>query len=93
MVVDGIDLGIVGPVQIALELKIIGRVGENEIDAGFREGIHHLDGVTGKDLVQRQVGHRYASLFGHLSASVPGTFVLVVEAKDESKAIRGQILF
>ena len=37
VVVDGIDEAVVGPAQIAAELEIIGRIGEDQIDAGRRQ--------------------------------------------------------
>ncbi|MPL60869.1 hypothetical protein SDC9_06431 [bioreactor metagenome] len=53
-VVDGVDLGIVGPVQLATQLQVIGRIGEDEVDACLGQAVHHLDAVACKNLVERQ---------------------------------------
>ena len=37
VIVDAVDHRVVGPEQIALELQIVGRVGEDEIDAFRRQ--------------------------------------------------------
>ena len=45
-IVDGIDLGIVGPVQIAAQLQIIGRVGKDQIHRLVRDLGHLRDTIT-----------------------------------------------
>ena len=37
VVVDGVDLGLVGPGQAAFELQVVGRIGEDQVDRGGRE--------------------------------------------------------
>ena len=48
IVVDGIDAGIVGPLEVALELEIVRRIGENEID-GLRRQLCHLGNAVADD--------------------------------------------
>jgi hypothetical protein len=56
VVVDGIDFGIVGTLQIALELKVVGRIGEHKIDAIRRELVHLGDAVAHDDAVRLRSG-------------------------------------
>ena len=56
VVVHGIDHGIVGAVQLALELQVVGRICEDQVDRPRRQAVHHLDAVAAKDLVQRKHG-------------------------------------
>ena len=56
VVVDGIDAAIVRPVELVVELEIIGRVGEHEIDRGFGEELKLLDAVADDDPVERELG-------------------------------------
>ncbi len=42
MVIDGVDLGIVGPQQLSAQLQVVGRIGEDQVDA--------LVGQTGQSL-------------------------------------------
>ncbi len=53
MIVDGIDLGIVGAAQIAFELKVVGRVGEHEVGAAIRQRPHPLYAIALDHPVQR----------------------------------------
>ena len=51
IVVDGVDLAVVGPQQFAAQQQIVGRVGEDEID-GFRRNLPQFaDAVTDKDAI------------------------------------------
>ena len=77
MVINCIDLGVVRAVQIAAQLKVVGRVCEDQIDAALRKRIHHLDAIAVKDRVQ---GKRLRSLglYCHCSASLPGAFFALV---------------
>ena len=43
--------------EVALQLHIVGRVGENEVDAFRGERVHQLDAVAQQNLVDRQFGH------------------------------------
>ena len=45
-----------GPVELVVELEIVGRVGEDEIDRGFREELELLDAVADDDPVERELG-------------------------------------
>src|SRR3546814_14147074 len=45
-VVDGVDAAVVGAQQLALELKIVGRVREDHVDRGLRHGLHQRDAVA-----------------------------------------------
>ena len=52
VVVDRVDLGIVRPAQFVLELKIVGRVGEDQVGAAIGQGAHALDAVALDHLIQ-----------------------------------------
>ena len=54
VVVDGVDQALVGARQRALELKVVGRIGEDEIDRGRRQLIHLGDAVADQDRVARR---------------------------------------
>src|SRR6185437_5963204 len=56
VVVDAIDAAVVGPVELVVELKIVGRVGEDEIDGSFGQGAEDFDAITDDDLVERELG-------------------------------------
>ena len=51
--VDAVDAGVVGPVQLAAELQVIGRVREHHIDAAIGQRRHLPDAVAGENLVAR----------------------------------------
>ena len=57
-IIHRIDHGGVGPAQLALQLKVVGRIGEDGVDRGGRQGPQRLDAVADQDLVQRQVETR-----------------------------------
>ena len=57
VIIDRVDLGIVGAVQIAAELEIIGRIGEDEIDAGIGKRFHHFDAFAFQNLINRGLHH------------------------------------
>ena len=46
MVVDRVDLRIVRPAQFVLELKIIGRISEDEIGAAGGQSPHGFDAIA-----------------------------------------------
>jgi hypothetical protein len=52
--VDGVDAGVVGAVELALELEVVGWVGEDQVDRGRGQRPHDLDAVAGEDRVERQ---------------------------------------
>ena len=58
MIGDGIDVATVRPVEIAAELEVVGRIGEDHVDAGVRQAAHRLDAVACQDLAQRQAGRQ-----------------------------------
>ncbi len=66
IVVHRVDFALVGPGQAAFELKVIGRVGEDQIDAGLGQAAHGLDAVADQDLVQRRLeaARRARTAFG-----------------------------
>ena len=49
MVVDRVDARIIGTLEVALQLQVIGRVGEHEIDALGRQLRHCRDTVADQD--------------------------------------------
>src|SRR6516164_3560417 len=55
-VVDAVDLLVVGPKQFVVDLEIVRRIGENEIDALLGEFCQLLHAVPDNDLVQRKLG-------------------------------------
>jgi len=61
VVVDRVDLRIVRPQQIAAQLQIIGRIGEDHVDAGVGQGSQHLDAVAPHHDVGLQIRHGYAA--------------------------------
>jgi hypothetical protein len=50
-VIDRIDLGLVGPCEIAAKLQVIGRVCENEIDRSFGKLVQFLDAIAHDDAI------------------------------------------
>ncbi len=54
VVVHRVHFALVGPGEAAFELKIIGRIGEDQIDAGLGQAAHGLDAVADQDLVERR---------------------------------------
>ena len=49
--------------QVALELKIIGRIGKDQVDTGLGKAVHNLDAVTGNNRIERERGRPFC--FGH----------------------------
>jgi hypothetical protein len=49
LVVDGVDLGMVGALEIALELQVVRRVGEHQVDAVGRKLGHLSDAIADHD--------------------------------------------
>ena len=58
IVVDGVDDALVGARQRAFELQIVGRVGEDEIDAAGGELAELFDAVADEDRVAGRRRHR-----------------------------------
>ncbi len=52
MVVDGVDLGIVRTQELAAELKIVGGVGEDQVDALVRQARQSLETVALDDPIR-----------------------------------------
>ena len=67
-VVDAIDARVVGTEQVGGKLEIVGRVGENEIDASLGQAPHGLEAVVDDDAIGRggltgaTQNHEYATL-------------------------------
>ena len=51
---DRVDPRVVGAVQLAPELEVVGRVGEDQVDALGRKLGHALEAVAGEDDVERE---------------------------------------
>ncbi len=64
IVVDRVDLGIVGPLQVALELQVVGRVGEDEIDRMLGKFFERGDAIADQNTIEK--------LFGSFSAGKRG---------------------
>ena len=89
-VINSINTGIVGAVQFALELKVIGRIGKDKIHAAFRQSVHGVNTIAINDRVQWK--RRSALFFGHSYLPLSRRFVrLLVEVQDESKVIRCKV--
>ena len=58
MVIDRIDQAVVGAMQVALQLQVIGRVGKDQIDRACWKGAHQLDAIACQYLVARK-RHRF----------------------------------
>ncbi len=56
--VHAVHQGIVGPAQVALQLKVIGRVGEDRVHGGRRQPAHLRHAVPDQDLVKGQIEPR-----------------------------------
>lgn len=56
IVVDGVDHARVGAGQFPLELKVVGRVGENEINAAGRQTAKGSEAITNQHAVDRKIG-------------------------------------
>ena len=56
VVVDGVDMGLVGPGEARLELKIVGRIGKDQIDRACRQGVHVVNAVADQNGIDRQPG-------------------------------------
>ena len=54
VVIHRIDLGLVGAGETLLELQVIWRICENQIDGAGRQTIHVVDAIAHKDSVDRQ---------------------------------------
>ena len=61
VVVDRVDLGVVGTQQVAAQLEVIGRVGEDHVDAGVGQGSQYLDAVAAMNDVGLELGHGNAA--------------------------------
>ena len=51
----GIDMAAVGPVEIAAQLQVVRRIGEDQVDAVVGQAAHRLHAVSVEDLAQRQI--------------------------------------
>jgi hypothetical protein len=58
LVVDAIHQAVIRPPQRALELQVVGRVGEDRMHRGRRQPLQRGDAVAHQHLVQRQVEPR-----------------------------------
>ena len=54
IIVHRVDAGVVRPEQVAAELKVIGRIREDEIDRIRRQRLHHLDAIALNHPIERQ---------------------------------------
>ena len=50
----GIDVAAVRAREVAAELQVVRRIGEDHVHAGIGDGAHRFDAVAGNDLPQRQ---------------------------------------
>ena len=54
VVVDRIDLALVGPGEALLELQVVGRIGKDQVDRARRQGVHLRHAVADEDGVERE---------------------------------------
>ena len=54
IVVHRVDFALVGTGQAAFELKIIGRIGEDQVDAALGQAAHRLDAIADEDAIERR---------------------------------------
>jgi hypothetical protein len=57
MVIDGVDTRIVGALEIALKLQIVGRIGEDQVD-GIRRQLRHFGNAVANDNTRGDGGLR-----------------------------------
>ena len=57
VIVDRIHLGLVGAAQLAAQLHVVGRIGEDQIGAAFGQRVHARHAVAFDDLIQFQRCH------------------------------------
>ena len=58
VVIDGVDAAVVGARQRALELQVVGRIGEDKVDAVRRQPFERRDAIGDDHLVERQQAGR-----------------------------------
>mmetsp|Transcript_23240 Transcript_23240/g.39979 ORF Transcript_23240/g.39979 Transcript_23240/m.39979 type:complete len:225 (+) Transcript_23240:1414-2088(+) len=92
MIINRIHLAVVGAMQIAFQLQVIGRIGKDQINRAGRQAVHHINAVARNNLVQ---GKRLSALymFRHRLPLSPARFVLVGCSQCGTYLIRGQFLF
>jgi hypothetical protein len=74
VIIHRIDLGIVGPVQLAAQLQVVGRVGEDQVDRARGQAfITSMQSPQGSGSAARRRCAR--CLLVAISASAPGIFV------------------
>ena len=71
VVVDRIDPAAFGPEQVAAQLQIVGRVGEDHVDRLVGQPRHLGDAVALEDLVERQIALRLGLERGPQAAPAP----------------------
>ena len=52
VIIDRINLGVVRTQKITAKLKIVGRVGEDQINGFLRQAVHHFDAVANQNLIK-----------------------------------------
>ncbi len=74
-----IDMAAVGTEQLAAQLEVVGRIGEDHVDRLVGHGAHRRDAIAANDLVERQharidrrrhLAHRARATFGCLTFSI-----------------------
>jgi hypothetical protein len=54
IVINGVDTALIGTRQSVFELQIVGRIGENQVDAVCGKRTHHLNAIAAQNLVARR---------------------------------------
>jgi hypothetical protein len=54
---DALDLAVIGAVKLPFQLQVIGRVGEDHVDGGFRQSPHQLDAIAAQNAVGQGLDH------------------------------------
>ncbi len=94
MIINRINTGVIGAVQITFELQVIGGICKDQVDRILWQAVHHFDAIARLNRIDRKRGLRLrCCLVCHIVPHVPAIFRSVVMGQCESKLIRGQILF
>ena len=86
VVIHRIHFRVVGAVQFALQLQVIGRIGKNQIHRIRRQTVHQLDAVSSENRIERE---RIRALnLGHLGHSLPHISAPLAGALGRQKMIQ-----
>ena len=94
VVVHSVHDRVVGAQQFALQLQVIGRIGEDQIDGTRRQCIHHRHAIARQNLIARKRKRlRHLGFYCHAALQIGSRVCHVVAPKDGPQVIRRQILY